>query len=445
MTEKKRFVSLHVRQMVMMLTAVLLAVGVYFLTQTAGKYVIERYYLSDEAVERRNRATIEELQYYVQENNISSRNTDAIARWTIQKSDVYILLYKDRRLALEAGWWGIDSEMMGAEDLNAVKNVKIYPLNFRDGLFQAVIYDFSESNMYDLSTLCAVTLACAVFALVMLMSNRRITRAIVTVSHEVQQIGSGNLSLHLQPKGRDELALLMESVESMRVSLIRKTQEEREALEKNSELISAMSHDIRNPLTALLGYLDFLRRGQYSTRDEAMGYIESAYDKAVQLKELTDELLRYSLLFGSKELPLQLQSYDAQILLSQLLGEQCISLQQAGFSAQLLPFELSCQVQVDVLYLKRVLDNLFDNVRKHADPARPVSVLTQDEAGELHICIGNAVAQRKEPVESNRIGLKTCEKILAQMNGRLLRHEEAGRFSAELVLPRQHALEDENS
>ncbi len=216
--------------MVMMLTAILLAVGVYFLTQTAGKYVIERYYLSDEAVERRNRATIEELQYYVQENNISSRNTDAIARWTIQKSDVYILLYKDRRLALEAGWWGIDSEMMGAEDLNAVKNVKIYPLNFRDGLFQAVIYDFSESNMYDLSTLCAVTLACAVFALVMLMSNRRITRAIVTVSHEVQQIGSGNLSLHLQPKGRDELALLMESVESMRVSLIRKTQEEREAL-----------------------------------------------------------------------------------------------------------------------------------------------------------------------------------------------------------------------
>ena len=106
---------------------------------------------------------------------------------------------------------------------------------------------------------------------------------------------------------------------------------------------------------------------------------------------------------------------------------------------QVLPLELNCFIQVDVLYLKRVLDNLFDNVRKYADPARPVTVGVFDEADELHVCIGNTVAQLTSPVESNKIGLKTCQKILGQMNGRLVRHEEAGKFSAEIVLPRTDA------
>ena len=227
--------------MLVMLLGIALSLGMFFLTRAVGDWLVGHYYLSDEAVEQRNRDTIEELQYYVTANNISSRNTDAIARWTIAKGDVYILLYKDQRLALEAGWWGIDSEMLGAEDLAALNNVKIYPLNFRDGLFQAVVYDFSESNMYDLSMLCAVFLACALFALIMLSYNRRITRAIVMVSQEVRQIGSGDLSLQLQARGRDELTLLMDSVEQMRVSLAKKTEEEREALEKNSELIFVLN------------------------------------------------------------------------------------------------------------------------------------------------------------------------------------------------------------
>lgn len=423
--------------MLMMVLAVALSLGTYFLTQSVGQKLVQRFYLASDAVESRNRKTIEELQYYVQENNISSRNTDAIARWTIKKGDVYILLYQDQRLALEAGWWGIDSEMLGAEDLRALNSsVMIYPLNFRDGLFQAVVYDFSESSMYDLVTLAAVALASILFALMMLSYNRGITRSIIMVSQEVQQIGNGDLTLCLKARGRDELTLLMENVEQMRLSLAKKTEEEREALEKNSELISAMSHDIRNPLTALLGYLELLRHEQYHSKQEAVSYVQAAYDKAEQLKQLTDELLRYSLLFGSRELPLDLQSYDAQILLSQLLGEQCVALQQLGFAVQMLPLELSCCIRVDVLYFKRVLDNLFDNVRKYADAAQTVTIGVFDEEQEVHICIGNAIAQLNTPVESNKIGIRTCHKILGQMNGRLLLHEEAGKFSAELILPR---------
>ena len=221
----------------------------------------------------------------------------------------------------------------------------------------------------------------------------------------------------------------------MRLSLLRKTSEEQRALQQNSDLITAMSHDIRNPLTALLGYLDLAKTGQYRTQEELQSYLDAAYGKAEQLKRLTDELFRYSLLFGCKELPLQLERYDASILLGQLLGESRAQLQQQGFTVQLLLPQQDVQIEADVTYLKRVFDNLFDNIRKYADPARPVAIAALLEDGALHVCLSNSVNPGAGRIESNKIGLRTCAKIMAQMSGSFKRYTENGKFTAEIVLP----------
>ena len=126
-------------------------------------------------------------------------------------------------------------------------------------------------------------------ALTLLAYNRRVAHKVVAISHEVQSIGEGNLYLQLEPKGSDELAQLTASVEQMRLSLLRKTSEEQRALQQNSDLITAMSHDIRNPLTALLGYLDLAKNGQYRSEEELQSFLDAAYGKAEQLKTLTDE------------------------------------------------------------------------------------------------------------------------------------------------------------
>ena len=432
--KKPAFISLHIKLLLVMAAALLCACAAYFLACAAGEKLIDSVYLSDRAVSARNHATIEEFRSYILENNLTSRDTDAIARWTIAKGDVYILLYRDEHLALEAGWWGIDDEMSGEPTVDS-KSMSLYPVPFRDCLLQAVVYDYSASDLYDLVEIAAIVLACAVFALVMLLYNRRITRAIVSIARDVRQIGAGDLELTLTPRGNDELAVLTQSVEQMRQSILRKTAEEQAALQKNSDLITAMSHDIRNPLTALLGYLDLTKDGAYRTEEELQSYIAASYDKAQQLRRLTDELFRYSLLFGARELPMNPERYDAAILLSQLLGESQILLQQQGFNVELSLPEISCGIVVDVVYLKRVLDNLFDNVRKYADPSRPVSIAVLQENGEVKICISNTVRKASQRVESNRIGLRTVEKILTQMNGRFSKCTVEDKFSVVAVLP----------
>ena len=410
MTEKKkRFLSLSVKPLFVLLLGLVLGVGAALLAESVGEAVIERCYLSEAAVLKRTNRAAQELQGYVRQNALTTRNTNALAQWGESRKDYYILLYRDQRQILEIGWWGADSAAVDAYSLKEQGAEVVYPIAFRDGTVYAVIYDNSDS--------------------------RRVARKVVAISHEVQSIGEGNLYLQLEPKGSDELAQLTASVEQMRLSLLRKTSEEQRALQQNSDLITAMSHDIRNPLTALLGYLDLAKTGQYRTQEELQSYLDAAYGKAEQLKRLTDELFRYSLLFGCKELPLQLERYDASILLGQLLGESRAQLQQQGFTVQLLLPQQDVQIEADVTYLKRVFDNLFDNIRKYADPARPVAIAALLEDGALHVCLSNSVNPGAGRIESNKIGLRTCAKIMAQMSGSFKRYTENGKFTAEVILP----------
>ena len=290
MTEKKKhFVSLSVKPLFVLLLGLVLGVCVCLLANFTGEQIIERSYMSDKAVLKRTNRAAQEFQSFVRQNSISTRDTDMLARWGETKKDYYIMLYHDQRQILEIGWWGADSAAVDAYSLKEQMASVVYPIVFRDGTFYAVIYDNSDSGLYDLLWIVSLLLGCAVLALTLLAYNRRIARRVVAISQEVQSIGAGNLYLQLEPKGRDEISQLTASVEQMRLSLLRKTSEEQRALQQNSDLITAMSHDIRNPLTALLGYLDLAKNGQYRSEDELQSYLDAAYGKAEQLKTLTDE------------------------------------------------------------------------------------------------------------------------------------------------------------
>ena len=435
MTEKKkRFVSLSFKPLFVLLLGLILAAGVYAAASFVGNQLIERCYLSESAVLKRTGKAATELQRYVRQNGISTRDTNSLAQWGKSQKDLYISLYRDQRLVLEIGWWGADSGPTDAYTFKEQNASVVYPIVFRDGTFYAVITDNSDVRLYDLVWIVSLMLACAVLALALLIYNRKITKKIVAVAHEVQSIGEGNLYLQLTPAGNDELTQLTASVEQMRLSLLRKTSEEQRALQQNSDLITAMSHDIRNPLTALLGYLDLAKSGQYHSPEELQSYLTAAYSKAEQLKTLTDELFRYSLLFGCKELPLQLERFDAALVLEQLLGESRVQLQQ-GFTVQLLLPQTQADIEIDVTYFKRVLDNLFDNIRKYADPTKPVAIAVLQEEKTLHICLSNSVNTASTRIESNKIGLRTCAKIMSQMAGGFTRYTENGKFTAEVILP----------
>ena len=94
--------------LLVLVIAIAAAAAMYLLSNWLGGVLIERCYMSETALQKRERAIVSELQAFVQENRISSRDTDSVARWSMSKSDIYVMLYKNERLAFEAGWWGVD-------------------------------------------------------------------------------------------------------------------------------------------------------------------------------------------------------------------------------------------------------------------------------------------------------------------------------------------------
>lgn len=436
MTEKKKhFVSLSVKPLFVLLLGLVLGVCVCLLANFTGEQIIERSYMSDKAVLKRTNRAAQEFQSFVRQNSISTRDTDMLARWGETKKDYYIMLYHDQRQILEIGWWGADSAAVDAYSLKEQTASVVYPIVFRDGTFYAVIYDNSDSGLYDLLWIVSLLLGCAVLALTLLAYNRRIARRVVAVSQEVQSIGAGNLYLQLEPKGRDEISQLTASVEQMRLSLLRKTSEEQRALQQNSDLITAMSHDIRNPLTSLIGYLDLLEMQQARLPEDLRRYVLASRDKAYQLKDLTGEMFRYFLVFSRGEQETHPEPYDAQILCAQLLGECAEELRSRGFDVNLLLLGTPCTVTTDAQMLKRVTDNLLSNIEKYADPAARLTILAEREGERLHVCFANRARRELARVESNHIGLRTCAAILKLLGGEFVTHRDGEAFTAEFTLP----------
>ena len=436
MTEKKRrFVSLSVKPLFVLLLGLVLGGCVCLLADFTGEQIIERQYMSEKAVLKRTNKAAQEFQSFVRQNGVSTRDTDMLARWGETKKDYYIMLYHDQRQIFEIGWWGADTAAVDAYSLKEQTASVVYPIVFRDGTFYAVIYDNSDSGLYDLLWIVSLLLGCAVLALTLLAYNRRVARRVVAISQEVQSIGAGNLYLQLEPKGRDEISQLTASVEQMRLSLLRKTSEEQRALQQNSDLITAMSHDIRNPLTSLIGYLDLLEMQQAQLPEDLRRYVLASRDKAYQLKDLTGEMFRYFLVFSRGEQETHPEPYDAQILCAQLLGECAEELRSRGFDVNLLLLGTPCTVTTDAQMLKRVTDNLLSNIEKYADPAARLTILAEREGERLHVCFANRARRELARVESNHIGLRTCAAILKLLGGEFVTHRDGEAFTAEFTLP----------
>ena len=430
--------SLNAKIFYVILLALACALLVYFTAYSLGTLALDRIYMSPESVSARQAAFYTDFNQYVTQYQIRGSDAQAIAQWTREKRYVTLQVFRDSELLLRA-WDGISqtaSDMQSYELLlYAAQANRLYPMRFADGTYQIAIEDKTDQREDRLNADISLLLSLISFFVVVLLYISRLTRRVILLSQEAGAIGNGDLEAPITVKGGDELAALATDVDSMRRSVIERMGNERRDWQANSELITAISHDIRTPMTTLIGYLGLLNEGGFSDPEQSRQFAASAYEKAMELKDLTDELFRYFLVFGRSDLDMSMETMDARLLLQQLLGEAEFDLTDAGFTVSRIEFEGECSVRADPLYLKRVLDNLVSNIKKYADRQRPILVLAEWKGGQLTICLSNYVSRPMDRAESTKIGLRTCEKIMQAMGGSFTTRRDEEHFAAEFALP----------
>lgn len=409
------------------------ALGVMLL----GNALVEQVYLSSELVNKRMDAQITSFRSFVQEQQLSSTDVNAVGQWNREHPKITLTIY-GLTTTLSSSAEG--AELVGNETGIVVRSVekqwlsKEYPVNFRDGVFTVAVYDSSRGMVRAAVNLSALSMAALVFLATVLLYEQHITRSVQTLSRQVRQVSRGDLGMQITPQTSDEIGQLALDVDAMRLSIIDKLQREEEAWKANSQLITAISHDVRTPLTALLGYLEIVSDESLSP-DERSAYLEICKNNALRLKGLTDELFGFFLVFGKPQPDQKPEEFDAGMLLEQVLLEHEMDLTQRGFHVETSTDPITGSLQVDLGHFRRIFDNLFSNVRKYADPSCPVTITCRCDREELTITICNRIRQDANRVESNRIGLQTCHKLVAAMGGEFNQSRTKETFTVEVLLP----------
>lgn len=179
-------------------------------------------------------------------------------------------------------------------------------------------------------------------------------------------------------KRRDEIGQLQNDFVNLTGALEAEKQ-------KQNQLIASISHDIKTPLTSVMGYAEQMRK-KHLPPERQMRYVDIMYQKAVAIKELVEEFDDY---LGCRlRSGLRTQLLTGQALVQILRADYEDDLQQVDITFDIEPAAKSSTVRVDVNRIRRVLGNLVANSIRHAGVADVhIAVRCTCERQALHFCV----------------------------------------------------------
>lgn len=395
------------------LLALALALAVYCLVSGYGAAWLLRSEWFTALLRERQETSVQAYQAYVIESGMSVRQVLEDPGW--EGADPSTTIY-----SVVVGDWeeeGAVAVSMGQMSTDGSVSIYMEPLRCADG----ELYLTAAPNwawLEGLVRIAALVLAAAVFCAVVVPYILHLLRRIEALSRETGALMAGDLSHSIRAPGRDELSRLGADIERLRLSVLERLEGEREAVGATGRLITGLSHDLRTPLTKLMGYLEILRRCQ--SGEEREKYLRLAAEKAEQIKGMTDQLFDRAQVPDSREaLAREPELVDGAQLLGQILSEVCGDLQREGFQAPQPVFTEPFRLYLRPEDAVRVFDNLFSNLCKYGDPASPVTFSVERGPGTVTVAAENRVRPDPDRRDSHGVGLPTMSELMERCGGRL--------------------------
>lgn len=205
---------------------------------------------------------------------------------------------------------------------------------------------------------------------------------------ELHYISSGHYDHRIPFNLGGDLGKLITSINALVDSTVEAIEEERRIEQSKDELITNVSHDIRTPLTSIIGYLGLIEEKKYSNEDELLKYTHTAYLKAKQMKLLVDDLFEYTKVRQSNT-PLSLVTFDMQQLIAQIVVDFELDAQEKEIEIDFEANPTSLLMEGDTEKLVRVFDNLLSNALKYGSDGTKIMISSERVNGEVIITVKN--------------------------------------------------------
>ena len=237
---------------------------------------------------------------------------------------------------------------------------------------------------------------------------RRVKAQINGMLDALEDIKAGNGNRRILSATDEFTASIAYEVNDIVSSYEKELSSFRQAEEVNKQLMTSLSHDVRTPLTTLIGYLDAAHKGIVTGKDKDE-YVEIARRKAHDLKEYIDVLFDWFKL-NSDEFVLSIDPVEAVELTRNILIDWIPIFEDKQIDYSIDIPEQPFRVRLDPDAYMRVLNNLIQNVIVHSH-ANKIQISLSKQDGNMKIVVAdNGVGIEKDDLKHIFERLYKCDK-----------------------------------
>ena len=269
---------------------------------------------------------------------------------------------------------------------------------------------------------------------------RRVKKQISEMSDALADVKDGNGNRRILSASNELIAPLTYEINDIIVSYENRLSAFRQTDETNRQLMTSLSHDVRTPLTTLIGYLDAAHKGIVTGKDRD-DYIETARRKAHDLKEYIDVLFDW-FKFNSDEFAMEINTIEAGELTRDILIDWIPIFEDKQIEYHIDIPEQPFRVKLDTDGYMRILNNLIQNVIAHSR-ADKIKISLSKQSGNMKILLAdNGTGIEKEDLKhiferlykcdkgrsekGSGLGLSIVHQLVEKMNGTIMAESVPG-------------------
>lgn len=244
----------------------------------------------------------------------------------------------------------------------------------------------TDNLLLDMFILCVFS--ALVFILIFIMASHNMVNYLREISDGIDRIKEGDFDTNIRIMNEDELSVMAYSLNDMRMQIKNLMEKERVAEKTKNDLITNVAHDLRTPLTSIIGYLDLIRSEKGIDIPIQMKYVNIAYDKSKHLQGLIEDLFDYTR-YAKDKLDADKCLLDINRFMEQLVEEFYPSFEEHSLECQCNILKDEIMIDADGDLLARAISNLLSNAIKYGSDGKLIIIETKVRELEVSIAITN--------------------------------------------------------
>ncbi|WP_142415588.1 sensor histidine kinase [Hathewaya massiliensis] len=318
--------------------------------------------------------------------------------------------------------------VMSTYDIDSIFHIRRQQISF-----------FNKINLL-ISSSMAIILWGLIYVLMLRM--KKMTKA-------VRKVAEGDYSIHMNIGGNDEINELSKDFNKMVLAINKNMRELEDLAESRKKFIDNLTHEMKTPLTSIIGFSDFLRSVRNVDNETRIDYANSIYDEAIYFKKLSDKLMEMILLERTQ---IHIEEVEISEFINNIFNHMKPLFQNKGIKLKVV--SEYCILKIDKELIRSLVMNLIDNaIKSYKDGGIVEVILKVGSHGKIALSVRdygcgmpeeelNKVIQPFYMLDKSRtrkaggagLGLALCREIATLHGAQLLIESELGKGTCVTVL-----------